>query len=353
VRTKDTFQGECETVVFGGASMQGWRRTMEDAHLAQLQIGPHRSDIFGVFDGHGGPEVARFCERHMGDQIQATSGFQEGDMGGAMVSVFHRMDEMLNDPERWKEIESLRDRPGEPEGEGEGGEPNPIDLLRKWFDARREGEGEGEGEGSAGTPVAEQELQAGCTAVVAMLHRGSVYVANAGDSRAVISKAGVAEALSEDHKPTQDTERQRIVKAGGFVSEIGGVARVNANLNLSRAIGDLRYKSNRALPPKDQIITAEPDITVTELLPEHEFMVLACDGVWDVMTNQQVVTFVRERLGTADKPGLSAEETCCELLDACLAKDPKESRGIGCDNMTAVVVQFRKGALAGVGSAGN
>ena len=72
------------------------------------------------------------------------------------------------------------------------------------------------------------------------------------------------------------------------MSEIGGVARVNANLNLSRAIGDLRYKTNRALSPSEQIITAEPDVTVTELTHEHEFLVMACDGVWDVMKNQEV-----------------------------------------------------------------
>jgi len=206
---------------------------------------------------------------------------------------------------------------------------------------RRDGESDGDGPSPADAPPTEAELQAGCTAVVALLKGTKLYVANAGDSRAVISKAGVAEALSIDHKPTQDRERDRIVGAGGFVSEIGGVARVNANLNLSRAIGDLRYKTNRALSPSEQIITAEPDVTVTELTHEHEFLVMACDGVWDVMKNQEVVDFVRERLATPTRPGKTAEETCCDLLDACLAKDPKESRGIGCDNMTAIIVQFR------------
>ena len=67
---------------------------------------------------------------------------------------------------------------------------------------------------------------------------------------------------------------------------MGGVSRVNGNLNLSRAIGDLKYKGNQQLPPADQIITAQPDIVKMELTPADRFFVLACDGVWDVMSNQ-------------------------------------------------------------------
>lgn len=93
-------------------------------------------------------------------------------------------------------------------------------------------------------PTAE-EVQAGCTAVVALLHKNTLYVANAGDSRAILCRNGKALALSEDHKPSQAVERERIVAAGGYLSEIGGMCRVNGNLNLSRAIGDLKYKSNK------------------------------------------------------------------------------------------------------------
>ena len=66
------------------------------------------------------------------------------------------------------------------------------------------------------------------------------------------------------------------------------MTRVNGNLNLSRAIGDLKYKSNRGLPAAQQIITAEPDVRSVELTAEDRFLLLACDGVWDVMSNQQV-----------------------------------------------------------------
>lgn len=121
------------------------------------------------------------------------------------------------------------------------------------------------------------------------------------------------------------------------MSDIGGVCRVNGNLNLSRAIGDLKYKGNQELPAKDQIITAQPDVRKITLQPQDSFFVLACDGVWDVMTNQQCVEFINEKLKAGQKPA----EAACGLLDACLAGDPKAARGVGCDNMTVIVVQLQ------------
>lgn len=101
-------------------------------------------------------------------------------------------------------------------------------------------------------------IHAGCTAIVAVLIGRTLTIANAGDSRAVLCRAGGrTEALSIDHKPHQDREMSRITKAGGFVNQFG---RVNGNLNLSRSIGDLKYKQIPGLTPAEQMITADPDI---------------------------------------------------------------------------------------------
>ena len=101
-------------------------------------------------------------------------------------------------------------------------------------------------------------IHAGATAIVAVLTGRVLTVANAGDSRAVLCRAGgTSLALSIDHKPQQDVEKNRITKAGGFVNQFG---RVNGNLNLSRSIGDLKYKQVPGISPPEQIITAEPDI---------------------------------------------------------------------------------------------
>lgn len=100
-------------------------------------------------------------------------------------------------------------------------------------------------------------------------------VANAGDSRVVLCRAeGVTEAMSFDHKPLSDIEMKRITEAGGFVNQFG---RVNGNLNLSRSIGDLKYKQVPDIVPAKQMITAEPDIKSVTLNENDEFIILACD----------------------------------------------------------------------------
>jgi len=146
---------------------------------------------------------------------------------------------------------------------------------------------------------------------------------------------GVAVALSEDHKPQQHTELRRIHRAGGFVTEVG---RINGNLNLSRSIGDLKYKANTSLPPSKQMITAEPDITCQELQEDTEFLIVACDGIWDCKTNQEAVDFVRPRL----LEGMSCSEITQQLLDECVSEDPRKTSGIGGDNMTCIIVDFRR-----------
>lgn len=156
--------------------------------------------------------------------------------------------------------------------------------------------------------------------------------ANAGDSRAVMSVKGEAVALSEDHKPTNQGENARIVAAGGFV-EFG---RVNGNLALSRALGDFEFKQSSTLSPETQIVTADPEITIHEHTDEDEFVVVACDGIWDVFSSQQVIDFVRR--GIAEKKELATISE--ELMDRCLAPD-SDWGGVGCDNMTAMVVAIK------------
>ena len=122
--------------------------------------------------------------------------------------------------------------------------------------------------------------QAGTTCVVAVVRDDVLTVANAGDSRAVLCRRGKAVALSRDHKPMDDDERARIVKAGGFVQE----GRVNGSLALSRAIGDLEYKRSKELSARDEIVTAYPEIHSEKISAGDEFVVIACDGIWDVLT---------------------------------------------------------------------
>ncbi|KAL6436573.1 hypothetical protein ACFW04_004798 [Cataglyphis niger] len=184
----------------------------------------------------------------------------------------------------------------------------------------------------------------GCTAVVAILKGNELYVANAGDSRCVLCRDGQAVELSLDHKPEDAPEMERIVKAGG---EVTGDGRVNGGLNLSRALGDHAYKQNMVLPAEEQMISALPDVRHITIEPgRDEFMVLACDGIWNFMTSQNVVQFVRTRLSQNYE---NISKICEELFDHCLAPDTLGD-GTGCDNMTAVIVKFTLPATATVKS---
>lgn len=107
------------------------------------------------------------------------------------------------------------------------------------------------------------------------------------------------------------------------------MGRVCGNLAVSRALGDFQYKDRTDLPAEAQKITAAPDMTVITRAHEDEFLILCCDGIWDVMTNEQVRDFVIDHL----KGGFKAPEICERLMDECLYKNSK-------DNMSVLLVLF-------------
>lgn len=410
---------------------------MEDAHIAYDDLtavsqvrSPEPLSVFGVFDGHGGKEVAKFAQCKFAAELVALAEFKEGKYEAALRKAFHRIDELLEDSSCDPLLDSFRQIPNPsdrdrrnvgtasrtceaggykmtaspvpapsqtpaapalpPQGpigptlsvmetekrltqslqkllvrEGtEGGTEFPEMESRQPSAPVSEG---GTGAAAVAVPktasapatevpkpgptisvpgpipgpdrpmvcqLKDHRVMAGCTAVVAFKRGNMLYVANAGDSRAVLCRAdGVALPLSEDHKPNQPRELARIHAAGGFVTQIG---RVNGNLNLSRSLGDLKYKQVPGVTKEGQIISAEPDVSVTELRASDRFLVMACDGVWDCMSSQQAVTFVSERLDQ----GLSLRVIVEQALKHCVAEDPRKSGGIGGDNMTFLLVVF-------------
>jgi len=304
---------------WGHSCMQGWRVSMEDAHLSLPQL-PGQDwqhvALFGVMDGHGGEQVARYCEKYLPAEISKGS---SQDMGGALIDAFHKIDVMLLEQGQLEELRSLSN-------------PSFMGNPKSW-NAHPD--------------------HVGCTACVCCVTSNSFVVANCGDSRAVLCRNGQAVPLSEDHKPNCPLERQRIMRAGGTIerSAYGKVVqfRVNGNLNLSRSIGDLEYKKDTSLQPSEQMICATPDVQCFMRETADEFFVVACDGVWDVMGSQDVVDFVRERLPqcTRDENGRIDSKYLIpimeELLDNCMSPDLSKTGGLGGDNMTALVVLLDKG----------
>ncbi|KAK4401120.1 putative protein phosphatase 2C 60 [Sesamum angolense] len=323
--------GENDRLRFGLSSMQGWRATMEDAHAAIPNL-DYSTSFFGVYDGHGGKVVAKFCAKYLHQQVLKHEAYLAGDIGTSVQKAFFRMDEMMRGQRGWRELAVLGDKLNKFSGmiEGliwspRGGDKN--DQVDDW--ASEEGP-----HSDFSGPTS------GSTACVAIVRENRLVVANAGDSRCVISRKGQAYNLSRDHKPDLEVERDRILKAGGFIH----AGRVNGSLNLARAIGDMEFKQNKFLPAEKQIVTADPDINIVELCDDDEFVVLACDGIWDCMSSQQLVDFILEQLKSESKLSL----VCEKVLDRCLA--PSTAGGEGCDNMTMILVQFKKPIQSGATS---
>jgi len=140
----------------------------------------------------------------------------------------------------------------------------------------------------------------GTCAVVALLTEDNrLWVANVGDSRCVLYKEGKPIPLSTDHKPSLESERKRIEAAGHEVLKdtelVNGkrvfTFRVDGETAVSRSIGDFDYKDSYQLGAEEQAITSYPEIVV-EQVGKGQFFVLACDGVWDVMTNEDVGNYI-------------------------------------------------------------
>lgn len=284
IREKSTEEGKVGNIHYAASSMQGWRVSMEDAHIIHpnLEQGTH---LFAVFDGHGGSAVAEYCSLNFARVLKDNKYYQRGAYSDALKSSFLEIDQEMRDLEGKKRLQNLS---GRVEGFG------------------------------------------GCTANVMLVVGDRIYIANAGDSRAVLYSNGKVIKLSYDHKPDNKEEYDRITHAGGFVTQ----GRVCGNLNLSRALGDFEFKQNRDLTPERQMISAMPDVTVRILEAADQFVVLGCDGIWELMTDQEVCQVIETGIRMEEPLGNAIEE----VLERGLAKDV--NTGFGCDNMSCLVVRL-------------
>lgn len=280
ITQKETSKCENEFLKVGSSCMQGWRINMEDAHTHLLSLhNDKNSAFFAVYDGHGGSKVSEYAGNHLHNRIFSQQSYKD-NIADAIRKGFLALDEDMLDDEYMKE-----------------------------------------------------EL-AGTTAICTIIKDNKIYCGNVGDSRSIASVRGRVQNLSYDHKPNNELETKRILAAGGWVE----FNRVNGNLALSRALGDFVFKKNETKKPEEQIVTAYPDVDIKDLTPDHEFILLACDGIWDVLSNEEVLEFVRSRIAQLIQP----EIICEQLMTRCLAPDCQMG-GLGCDNMTVILVCILNG----------
>lgn len=332
ITTKTTERGRIEKGGMGGyafSGMQGWRVTMEDSHMVSTNIPVQGGNktlsqghaIFGVFDGHGGDFTANYT----------SASFLEIFSKSAALKKYANMkpSEQANVPGINLLKQALTDTFCQ------------LDVaIRKMQNKRNEtimAWAESDPEKVAASRMRME--RSGSTIVVVMVTPSHILCANAGDSRAVLRRDGRVLPLSFDHKPQNAAEFERINAAGGFVKS----KRVDGDLAVSRGLGDFSYKSIEGLPVREQKVIPNPEFCVYPRDSKRdEFVILACDGIWDVATNEECADFVQGLLEEGENDlGL----ICEEALDTCLEKNSR-------DNMTMAMITF-DGAKTAKGLGGN
>ncbi|KAG8190492.1 hypothetical protein JTE90_006666 [Oedothorax gibbosus] len=274
---------------YGLSSMQGWRIEMEDAHCAIVGLPQGLKDwsFFAVFDGHAGARVSMHSAENLLETIIQSEDFLNNTNANCNKQV------SVEDAEQVKK--GIRE-----------GFLKLDERMRKIPE------------------IASGEDKSGSTAVCALISGTHFFFANCGDSRAVLSRNKQVFFVTEDHKPINPGEKERIQKAGGSVM----IQRVNGSLAVSRALGDYEYKRVKGKGPCEQLVSPEPEVNVVERDNDlDEFLVLACDGVWDVLTNSEICDHIRYMMQVSS----DLEYICNCVIDACLYKGSK-------DNMSIVLV---------------
>jgi len=265
---------------YGLSESIGRRASMEDRNIVLVlkdkqRNGPSIATLFGLFDGHAGSAAAEFCSSRIGTALTNETAWPHSP-SEALVNAFHILDASF------------------------------LELAR----------------------LHRPPLNDGTTAVVALTLGSRILVANAGDSRAVlVQRDGRTVALSEDHKPNRPDEIARIKALGGGVY-FHGVWRVGGVLAVSRAIGDL---------PLKPFISSTPEIREWDVSGEDCALVIACDGLWDVLSNEQVADVTLAAMAPlpqGEKPHDPGQRASSALVRQAIISGSM-------DNVSVIVVDLR------------
>jgi protein phosphatase 2C family protein 2/3 len=252
----------------------GCREDMEDATVMADAVEVEGAEdvvaFYGVFDGHGGRAAAEFLRNNLMKNVVRNENF-------------------ISDPERALKEAFFR-------------------TDQDFYEACEPGE------------------TSGSTGLAACVIGGKLYIANAGDCRAVLSRKGKAIDLSIDQKPSSQGEMERIKNAGGFVED----GYVNGLLGVSRAFGDWHLEGLKGQGGKVGPLTVDPEVEKTRLTEDDEFLILACDGLWDVFSSQNAIDVARSSLRQHNDPAIAARE----LAEEALRRDSSDNVSVVCVCLT-------------------
>lgn len=283
---------------FLSSPLPGWRNTMEDSHCCKIGLNEQLKDwsFFAVFDGHAGEAVSKYCAENLLDAILQSEDFKKsiamgGEFGEEQIAL------------------------------AKSGIKSGFLKLDKEMKELPE--------------LVEKKDKSGSTAVCCLVSPKHFYFINCGDSRAVLSRANEVMFSTSDHKPFNVAEKERIQNAGGTVM----LQRVNGSLAVSRALGDYEYKQNEDKTDCEQLVSPEPEINVIERdNATDEFIIVACDGIFDVINNEDLCTYIRYLYECKMECSVPSSITS-SILDTCLHK-------VSCHRSSVFCLVFNRPLIA-------
>ncbi|KAL5212817.1 hypothetical protein ABZP36_023664 [Zizania latifolia] len=328
VRSKFTYEKENDRVKYVVSTCQGWNEKMEDAFAAILNLDDTNStSFFGVYDGHGGAEVALYCAKQFHIELCNHEDYHN-NLINAVERVFFSMEEKLKQSDDWRELVIPRDN-------------QCLHCLKAGVCAKL-----WPFQQAAYTGPAHE----GSTACVVVVRGNQIIVGNAGDSRCVLSRNGQAIDLSIDHTPANQSEMRRIIRLrrepiylGRICHKVMGkpvdklqwvLTDCKGSVLVSRSFGHFAFKRISFLRPEEQMVICNPDIGTVDITDDVEFLVIASRGLWFQMSSEEVVDFVRRRLLSEEAQDLRA--ICEDLLEKGLPSG---------ENTTVILVLFKAGDL--------
>jgi serine/threonine protein phosphatase PrpC len=341
-------------IQYAVSSMQGRRPSQEDAHVIETELfdtTPSGHALFGIFDGHGTSFASNYVAEHFVSVLRSQASFVEYKQQFAIAGTCIG-----------KQKGKATTKANRPSNDADGSlrilledaiKSTTLQLdanLLQEMNARRKRNNE------VGTANNDKGLyddfDSGTTAIIVLLTPHFVICANLGDSRSILHCEPSDEnnvnttnvvCLSRDHKPNDLSEKKRVEKAGGVV--LGGM--IEGRLAVSRGLGDFAFKHTDSLvfavdqhldkhpdsfvQPQDQMVSSVPEVTIVERdIRRHRFLVIACDGIWDVTSNEKCAQLLSDVFDDGEgNVGL----VCEELLDTCYTKG-------SLDNMTVILLKF-------------
>ncbi|XP_022135965.1 probable protein phosphatase 2C 46 [Momordica charantia] len=302
---------------------------IESGSLSSLESGP-RGTFVGVYDGHGGPETSRYICDHLFQHLKRFTSEQDSMSGEVIRKAFQATEEGF------------------------------LSLVRRQW------------------PTNPQIAAVGSCCLVGVICNGTLYVANLGDSRAVLGRLGKATGevlaiqLSTEHNVCYESERQELQSLHPDDSQIvvlkHNVWRVKGIIQISRSIGDVYLKKaefNREPlflkfrvrePFRRPILSSEPSISETQLKPDDKFIIFASDGLWEHLSNQEAVDIVHNhsRRGSARRLVKTALQIAAKKREMRYSDLKKIDRGVRRhfhDDITVVVVYLDTNLLYKASSA--